>query len=70
MREGNRALAGDVLRKGNDGSDMKPKIISWNVRGLNEQAKWLQVRNLLRQWQGDIICLQETKLELITRPIV
>ncbi|KAG6666005.1 hypothetical protein CIPAW_01G000700 [Carya illinoinensis] len=49
---------------------MKPKIISWNVRRLNKQAKRLQVRNFLRQWQGDIICLQETKLELITRQIV
>jgi exonuclease III len=25
------------------------------------------VRNLLRQWEVDIVCLQETKLELITR---
>ncbi|KAG6628379.1 hypothetical protein CIPAW_14G010000 [Carya illinoinensis] len=49
---------------------MKPKVISWNVRELNEYNKRLQVRNLLRQWKGNIICLQETKLEFITRKIV
>ncbi|KAF5461248.1 hypothetical protein F2P56_021060 [Juglans regia] len=49
---------------------MKPKIVSWNVRGLHDPNKRLQVRNLLRQWKGDIICLQETKLEDISRQIV
>jgi endonuclease/exonuclease/phosphatase family metal-dependent hydrolase len=41
----------------------EPKILSWNVRGLNEGGKRLKVRNLIRQWKADIICLQETKLE-------
>jgi hypothetical protein len=45
---------------------MKPKLLSWNVRGLNEVDKWLKVRNHLRQWKADIICLQETKLEFIS----
>ncbi|KAG6668450.1 hypothetical protein CIPAW_01G171200 [Carya illinoinensis] len=49
---------------------MKPKIISWNVRGLNEINKRLRVRSLLRQWKGDIICLQETKLKHIDRNII
>jgi len=44
---------------------MKPKILSWNVRELNEGEKRLKVRNLLRQWKAYIICLQETKLEFI-----
>jgi len=42
---------------------MKPKILSWNVRGLNKGDKRLRVRNLLRQWKANIICLQDTKLE-------
>jgi exonuclease III len=42
---------------------MKPSIISWNVRGLNEIGKRMKVRNLLRQWKVDIVCLQETKLD-------
>jgi hypothetical protein len=49
---------------------MKPKILSWNVRGLNEGVKRLRARNLLRQWKANIICLQETKLEFIPNNIV
>ena len=40
------------------------------MRGLHEQEKRLRIRNLLKVWKADIVCLQETKLELITRPIV
>jgi hypothetical protein len=49
---------------------MKPILLSWNVRGLNEINKRRKVRNLCRQWKADIICLQETKLELISSSIV
>ena len=49
---------------------MNLKLISWNVRGLNEVDKRLQIRNLLSSWKADIVCLQETKLEWITRGIV
>nr|XP_023925825.1 uncharacterized protein LOC112037243 [Quercus suber] len=49
---------------------MNLKIISWNVRGLNERDKRLRVRNLIRNWRPDIVCLQETKMELITRAVI
>jgi hypothetical protein len=49
---------------------MNPRLISWNVRGLNQGDKWLKIRNLLRQWKADIICLQETILGLIANNIV
>ena len=49
---------------------MNVKILSWNVRGLNDRDKRLQVRSLIKQWGADIICLQETRLELVTRRIV
>lgn len=49
---------------------MKPKIISWNVRGLNERDKRLRVKNLLRDWKTYIVCLQETKLEFVSRAVV
>jgi hypothetical protein len=49
---------------------MKHKILTWNVRGLNEEKKRLKVRRLLSQWKVDIVCLQETKLELITQGLV
>ena len=41
---------------------MNLKILSWNVRGLNDRRKRLIVKNLLRGWKCDVICLQETKL--------
>jgi hypothetical protein len=41
---------------------MKPKILTWNVRGLNEGHKHLRIRNLLQDWKVDIVCFQETKL--------
>ena len=34
---------------------MKPRIISWNVRGLNKRDKRLRVSNLLRDWKADIV---------------
>jgi exonuclease III len=49
---------------------MKCNILYWNVRGLNSPDKRLMVRNLLRQWRVDIVCLQETKLEHISRRVV
>ena len=49
---------------------MNLKIVSWNVRGLNDKDKKLQIRNLIRIWCDDVICLQETKMELITRGFI
>ena len=46
------------------------KIISWNVRELNEQDKRLRVRNLIRRWGLDVVCLQETKMGLINRAVI
>ena len=49
---------------------MNLKIISWNVRGLNDRDKRLRVSNMVRRWGPDVICLQETKMELITRAVI
>lgn len=49
---------------------MNPRLVSRNVRGLNQSGKRLKIRNLLRQWKANIICLQETKLVLISNNIV
>jgi exonuclease III len=49
---------------------MNVKILFWNVRGLNDRDKWLQVRSLIKHWGADIICLQETKIELVSRSLV
>ena len=49
---------------------MKLKMVSWNVRGLNDSWKCLVVRNLLREWNCDVICLQETKIAGMDKQLV
>uniref|UniRef100_A0A2N9HEY0 Reverse transcriptase domain-containing protein n=1 Tax=Fagus sylvatica TaxID=28930 RepID=A0A2N9HEY0_FAGSY len=49
---------------------MNVKIISWNVRGMNELDKRLRIKNLLKGWKVDVVCLQETKLGLISSGIL
>ncbi|XP_050278001.1 uncharacterized protein LOC126719499 [Quercus robur] len=45
-------------------------MVSWNVRALNDSQKRLVVRNLLREWKCDVVCLQEIKLTGIDRQLV
>jgi exonuclease III len=49
---------------------MKPKIIVWNVRGLNAFKKRLKIRGLLKEWKANIVCLIETKMNVISREVV
>jgi exonuclease III len=49
---------------------MNLKIIAWNIQGLNNINKRIRTRNLIRMWKADVICLQETKLEVIDSRMV
>ncbi len=49
---------------------MKLRILSWNVRGLNDPRKREVVKNLLRYWKGDVVSLQETKLAAVDLKII
>jgi exonuclease III len=40
-------------------------ILSWNVRGLNQQARHDAVRELISDTTYHLVCLQETKLSTI-----
>ncbi|XP_070013728.1 uncharacterized protein [Nicotiana sylvestris] len=42
---------------------MRAKIISWNIRGLNDKSKRSTIKALIQKWKPDILCLQETKTE-------
>ena len=44
---------------------MTLRLLSWNVRGLNNPWKREVCKNLLKEWRCDIVCLQETKLSLL-----
>lgn len=48
---------------------MKLKILSWNVRGINELDKRLRIKGLIREWKVDLVCLMETKMEVITSEV-
>ena len=42
---------------------MKIKIISWNVRGVNDSDKRNVIKNLIRSNRADLVCLPETKVQ-------
>ena len=49
---------------------MKLKLVSWNVKGLNDPKKRGILRNWLRKWKVDVVCLQETKLDRVDWRII
>ncbi len=42
-------------------------VYSWNVRGLNDPSKRSLVKSTLSKFSRSIVCLQETKVETVTR---
>lgn len=50
---------------------MDPKnILIWNVRGLNSTTRQDAVRVLVDMAKVDMVCLQETKMETVSRRLV
>jgi len=37
------------------------KILVWNIRGINSQAKWDALRSKIEESACQIVCLQKTK---------
>jgi exonuclease III len=50
--------------------DLNPEVLNWNVQGLNDSAKRNVVREFLDTVRVNIVCLQETKLDVIDDFIV
>jgi mannosylglycoprotein endo-beta-mannosidase len=46
------------------------KILIWNVHGLNSTTRQDAVRSLVVSTKADIVCIQETKMENISRRVV
>jgi exonuclease III len=46
---------------------MHMRIISWNIRGMNNKEKRLQIKNSLKMWNDEVICFQETNMEHIRK---
>ena len=49
---------------------MKFKILSLNVRGANAPDKRKVIKNILRSYRADLVCLQETKVQEMTIDLV
>ena len=49
---------------------MKLKIMSWNVRGVNNRDKRKVLKAFIRSKKVDIVCLQETKIQNMSVGIV
>ena len=49
---------------------MKVKILSWNVRGVNDPEKRKVVKNFIRSQRVDFVCLQETKIQGMNKALV
>ena len=41
---------------------MKPNILSWNVRGANDNDKRKLIKSLIKSQRVDLVYLQETKI--------
>ena len=42
---------------------MKLKILSWNVRGVNDNDKRKIIKAFLNSQKAELVCLQETKMQ-------
>lgn len=45
-----------------------PRVLSWNVRGLNDLVKKLAVFRTIKRRKTSVICFQETKLSPTPQP--
>ncbi|KAK9269539.1 hypothetical protein L1049_001315 [Liquidambar formosana] len=46
------------------------KILSWNIRGLGSTIKRKAIRRIISEKRISVICIQETKLEVIDQRCV
>lgn len=49
---------------------MDLRIISWNVRGINDETKRQVIKAACRRWKPHMLCLQETKMGKVDRKVV
>lgn len=46
------------------------KIVSWDVRGTNNREKRPEIKSALKGWKGELVVLQETKMEEIGKEVI
>ena len=49
---------------------MKIKILSWNVRGLNNEEKRKLIKSVVRSQKANLVCFLETKVQEMSLKVV
>lgn len=49
---------------------MDCSCVTWNIRGLNNPARRRAVASFLNSHQCNLVCLQETKLVVVTNSVI
>ena len=49
---------------------MNLKLMSWNVRGANDVNKRRIIKSVVRKQKVDLVCIQETKIQLMIDGVV
>ena len=49
---------------------MKLKILSWNVRAINNLDKRKLIKAFIKSQRVDVVCIQETKIQNMDSSIV
>ena len=45
-----------------NGCPINLKLLSWNVRGANDNSKRKAIKSVVRKQKVDLLCIQETKI--------
>jgi exonuclease III len=54
----------------NQNNNRQWKVLCWNIRGINSQAKWSAIRSKINETNYDIVCLQETKKDFFDQAYI
>ena len=49
---------------------MKIRLLSWNVRGVNDSSRRKVIKALIRKQKVDLFCIQETKIQSMNEGMV
>ena len=49
---------------------MRLRILSWNIKGVNDRDKRNLIKDVIKTQKVDLVCLQETKIREMTSGIV
>ena len=57
-------------RGSTNGCPINLKLLSWNVRGANDNSKRKVIKFVVRKQKVDLLCIQETKIQVLSDRVV